>query len=153
MLLWAVLLFRGSLVFLSSILVLLLISLSVLGWRLLAILLVVVLLFLALRVELLWSSVWLPNERHGLGHQMWWSLESSELAAEWLWSEVGGWAWAQVLVWVETTESNDVSEAGKLDHWLWWHLIAWGELVIVVVVSAIFLVLWSVALWSFWHWW
>ena len=146
MLLWAVLLFRGGLVFLSGILVLLLISLRVLG--------VVALLFLALRVELLWSSVWLPNERHRLGHQMWWSLESSELAAEWCWSaEAGGWAWAQVLVWVETTESNDISEAGKLDHWLRWHLIAWGELVIVVVVSAIFLVLWSVALWSFWHWW
>jgi hypothetical protein len=119
----------------------------------LAVFLVVVLLFLALRVELLWSGVWLSNERNRLGHQMWWSLESSELADEWLWSVAGGWAWTQVLVWVETTKSNDVSEAGKLDHWLWWHLVAWGELVIVVVVSAVLLVLWSVVLWSFWHWW
>ena len=115
--------------------------------------LVVVLLFLALRVELLWSGVWLPNERSGLGHQMWWSLESSELATEWLWSVVGGWTWAQVLVWVEATKSNNISEAGKLDHWLWWHLVTWIELVIVVVVSAVLLVPWSVALWSFWHWW
>ena len=110
-------------------------------------------MFLALRVELLWSGVWLSNERSRLGHQMWWSLESSELTGEWLCCVAGGWAWAQVLVWVETTKSNDVSEAGKLDHWLWWHLEAWGDLVIVGVVSAVLLVLWSVALWSFWHWW
>ena len=84
---------------------------------------------------------------------MWWSLEGTELAGEWLGSVAGGWAWAFVFVGVAATESNDVSEAGKLDHWLWWHLEAGGKLVIVVVVTAVLLVLWSVAVLSFWHWW
>ena len=81
------------------------------------------------------------------------ALLIAELACKRLRSSEWHWRRTQVLVWVETTKSNDVSEAGKLDHWLWWHLVAWGELVIVVVVSAVLLVLWSVVLWSFWHWW
>ena len=111
LLLWAVFLF--SLLFLArsvSILVLLLVSLTVFRWGVL-VLLVVVLFLASLSVELLWSSIWLTLEWSRLGHKMWWAVKVSiELAAEWCWRSISSAnVWSQVLIWVETTKSNNIS--------------------------------------------
>lgn len=121
LLLWAVFLF--SLLPLassaSSVLVFLLVSLAVFRWRVL-VLLIVALFLASLRVKLLRSSIWLTLEWSRLSHKMWWSIVISiELAAEWLWSSISSAnVWSQVLVWIESTKSNDISQTRKLDHWL-----------------------------------
>jgi hypothetical protein len=84
----------------------------------------------------------------------------------------GDWSWAQVLVWVESTEGGHLSEAGDLDQG-WWLVVQWAELewgdgravaieivvlltapVLVVVSIVVVLVLGLVVISDLlWHWW
>jgi len=156
---------------LSILALLLLISvLSILFWRsLLEVLLVVVTLVVALVLVLVWaisiftvpllSLPWLVLNKHLLLV----SVEAQVLNL----SLHSNWSWAQILIWVESTEGSHLSETGNLDEG-WWLRVQWAELewtdrwravlasrIIVVALTAVVLVVLSlVATVSLlWHWW
>ena len=90
------------------------------------------------------------------------ALLVAELACERLRSSKWHWLWAQVLVWVETTKGNDVSEACELDHWLrlHWAEVGWADrlahhhwLTIERLTITGLLLVGPVVLELLWHWW
>lgn len=57
-------------------------------------------------------------------HLSWWlavELKTLDLSLH------GNWSWAEVLVWVESTESGHLGKAGDLDE-RWWLCVQWAEL-------------------------
>jgi hypothetical protein len=85
----------------------------------------------------------------------------AELACKRLRSSEWHWRRTQVLVWVETTKSNDICKTCELNHWsrLHWAEVSWTNrlshhhrISIKIMFSKILLVD-SVVLEFLWHWW
>lgn len=81
---------------------------------------------------------------------------------EWLSLRESNWCWAQVLVWVEPTESSHFSDGGDLNHWCWlsihWGEVVWAHVVTIIIVVLFRLVWMIVKSWLalsdlLWHWW
>lgn len=92
-----------------------------------------------------------------LVQDMWWdeALLVAELAGKRLRSSEWHWLWTQILVWVESAKSNDVSKAGELDHWLRWHLVVMGMSHVWLTIEVMSLILSAgfEVLDLLWHWW